>query len=1052
MLKAVGRYRLQEELGRGANGVVYRAWDPERSEDVAVKVLTEVGEKKRARFETEVRTLARLRHPNLVTVLAYGEHQGHPYLVMELVRGGSLQHELEQRGGIPAARAVRIAQSLAQAVAYAHSCSVIHRDIKPDNVLITSEGEPKLTDFGMARDLDATHARLTQSRASMGTPGYWAPEQAAGKTEQIGELTDVYGLGATLYAMLTGGPPAQGRTYLEFVQRTLNDPPIPPRRLAPEVWPELEAVCLRALEKEPARRHGSATSLARALHASLHAPQGRSPAGRAPWVAAGVVGAALFVGLVCWWASEPATQDSAAAQQIPSPPSPLLAQGKQAFAAQDYEALRAIADELLAEQPSAPWGLLWRGAVRRDREDWEAARADLSAAFEQSECAPSAAIELARVHLGQGDQLAAESWARRALELRPGDTDAAWVLAHVLLRLERPDEALDVLEGPSSSAGPGQFACCMLRGEVLLRSDRPAEAEEVLRRAAALRPQEAGPERMLALLCASSGRMADAEAHFARALEVTDEEAILLNDRARVRLRGRDLQGALADAERAVALAPSSPHPLSTLGQVLLLGHETARALECFTSALALDPDHPYALMGAAEVFFERMDCEQAAAALNRVLAKDPANPQALFLRGLVASELGDRAAAVRDLEEVARLEGGTEANTFASLGTLYREAGQLREALAYYDRALAIDRRCFPAHYGRGLCLIFVPGGRAEALAELRGAAASMPPDMGGGALQHWIDYLSRLPADREPVPPRGWLELGRQRFARGEPDAAAQCFTHALELGAGGQRAEALYGLGKCRALLGHLELAEQEFTRSLWARPNADALVSRGMIRIERGDLRGALGDFNALLKTDPDDPLALMGRGTVLAKSGDVRGSLVDFTRYVQLQPEDPNGWRSLALSAFAERDPRGAIQAATQALTLGLEDPGLLELRGSAHFLEGAYQEAHEDFSRALTLEPRLHDARAKRILTAQHLGDHAQARDDARALLGEAPDDPGVMLALAESLEALGEGGEALSYYQRALARLEPGSDDHAKVQAARDRLAAALRAAEGTQ
>jgi serine/threonine protein kinase/photosystem II stability/assembly factor-like uncharacterized protein len=262
----LGPYELLGEIGRGAMGVVYKARQRSLNRLVALKMLSaepRPSAEDLARFRTEAEAVARLQHPHIVQIHDIGEQDGRPYLCLELVDGGSLARRL---AGSPLAphQAAELVETLARAMHRAHQAGIVHRDLKPANVLLTADGTPKITDFGLAKRLDqepgATQA--TQSGQILGTPCYMAPEQALGQRKEIGPATDVYGLGAILYELLAGRPPFRGATLWQTLGQVVSEPPVPPSRLRPDVPPELERVCLTCLQKEPARRHASAEALA----------------------------------------------------------------------------------------------------------------------------------------------------------------------------------------------------------------------------------------------------------------------------------------------------------------------------------------------------------------------------------------------------------------------------------------------------------------------------------------------------------------------------------------------------------------------------------------------------------------------------------------------------------------------------------------------------------------------------------------------------------------------------------------------------------------------
>jgi WD40 repeat protein/tRNA A-37 threonylcarbamoyl transferase component Bud32 len=262
--RRVGGYEVLEELGRGGMSVVYKARQTQPNRLVALKMILagrHLDPARRARLLAEADAIARLRHPHIVQIYAAGEHDGLPFLALELVSGGSLA---EKQGGspLPARRAAALVETLACAIQHSHEHGVVHRDLKPANVLLTGEGQPKITDFGLAR-----HERpeLTATGAVLGTPSYMAPEQAGGDNRAVGPAADVYGLGAILYELLTGRPPFQGPTALETLQQVVSQEPVAPSRLQGWTPRDLETICLKCLSKEPQRRYASAAALAEDL-------------------------------------------------------------------------------------------------------------------------------------------------------------------------------------------------------------------------------------------------------------------------------------------------------------------------------------------------------------------------------------------------------------------------------------------------------------------------------------------------------------------------------------------------------------------------------------------------------------------------------------------------------------------------------------------------------------------------------------------------------------------------------------------------------------------
>lgn len=264
-------YELLEKIGRGGMGVVFKARQLGLNRDVALKAML-AGDNatpaERARFRREAENMARLHHPNIVPVHAVGERDGCPFFTMEFVEGGSLARSEGAGSGKEGQQwAAKLVATVARAVHYAHQQGVIHRDLKPANIVLTADGVPKVADFGLSKCLEDESGAVATEKPTptglpLGTAGYIAPEQAAGKLKEIGPRTDVYALGAILYELLTGQPPFSSESFLQSVHDVQAREPRRPRALNRRVDLGLEAVCLKCLEKQPSRRYASAEALA----------------------------------------------------------------------------------------------------------------------------------------------------------------------------------------------------------------------------------------------------------------------------------------------------------------------------------------------------------------------------------------------------------------------------------------------------------------------------------------------------------------------------------------------------------------------------------------------------------------------------------------------------------------------------------------------------------------------------------------------------------------------------------------------------------------------
>lgn len=299
----IGSYLILARIGGGGMGVVYRAQPTTGDRPVALKMIRgglHASEELVARFATEAQAVERLQHPNVVQVHEVGEHEGLPYLSMELIGGGSLKDKLEH-GPLPPRQAAELVRTLSGAVARAHDKQVLHRDLKPGNILLTEEGIPKIADFGLAKLLDSEATGHTRTDAVLGTPNYMAPEQAAGQSKAVGPPADIYALGAILYEALTGVRPFVAANRDQVLKLVCQSEPIPPSRHNAGIPAALEDICLKCLEKAPARRYPSAQALADDLerwlaHQRLRGtPRWQERLGRALWRRKAVVAGGLLL-------------------------------------------------------------------------------------------------------------------------------------------------------------------------------------------------------------------------------------------------------------------------------------------------------------------------------------------------------------------------------------------------------------------------------------------------------------------------------------------------------------------------------------------------------------------------------------------------------------------------------------------------------------------------------------------------------------------------------------------------------------------------------------
>lgn len=571
---AFGRYELRGIVARGGMGTVYQAYLPDLDKVVALKALNVKAEDDvdLQRFMFEARSAARLRHPNIVPVHDIGQVGETRYFTMDLVQGKSLDLLVHTNGTYDAHEAARIGRTLGKALAYAHAKGVIHRDIKPGNILVEDKsGEPYLTDFGLARTVESSQ-QLTKTGFAVGTPNYMAPEQATG-SKDLDERADVYGVGALLYSIMTGRPPFQGPNALATMTSVINDPAPSVRAVATEAPEALDLILKKAMAKSRRDRYSSMSAFVAALETFLE-PRAEAPRrGFKPWLAmaagAVILGALGFFGFRAYRAHRQRGFLLSSARQA--------RERGRFFEAQhflDQAKLAGVARPTLASERSALRTAEARSQAARDRSE-KRARAEESRAIAE-------VIEDARRAEDKGDWSAALLSLTEGLRERSAEPTFLAAKARLLMRLGKEAEAAAALAGLPAELG----STAVLKGRLALLRDRPKEALDHLNAAAVESREEltALKVRALALLgrpteaqaileperggraAIDAGRarldLALATADWPGAIRVAGrllegrltrpERGAALIDRSWARLLNADLDGSRADVERGV--------------------------------------------------------------------------------------------------------------------------------------------------------------------------------------------------------------------------------------------------------------------------------------------------------------------------------------------------------------------------------------------------------------------------------------------------------------------------------------------------------------------
>jgi tetratricopeptide (TPR) repeat protein/predicted Ser/Thr protein kinase len=1064
-VQQVGRYRIEGELARGGAGVVYRARDPESGEPVAIKLLLggqRTDERARKRFLREAQALAKLDHPHVVRVRDVGAEGERPYLVMDYAPGDSLAALLEQRGPLEPERAAELARQLARGVEHAHARGVLHRDLKPDNVLLSANGQARLTDFGLVRELvpSLSSTRLSQTGQLMGTPGYWPPEQALGELDAVGPRSDVYGLGAVLYALLTGVPPHESGSLVEALARA-TQPPRAPRQLRAEIPARLEAICLRCLAPAPERRYPSAAAVAEALETWLDG--GDAPASRAPALAAGLLllGAGVAGATLVLRARPPApAQPSLPASLSPAAPTPAAANAsperpptpdpEQVTAwverALDRHishhghlaALEAVADAL-ERAPEDPAALATRGLIRLAA-GLPGAEEDLARARRHPTPDRLTLRALVWAANASGDASERDALLATWEALHPGDPflrlaqclalpaperlptlqalvaeQQNWALAWVNLAEHFPtvQDALAAHER-ALQLDPDNVRALTALGRALHYLGRPRESTDALERAVAAAPRSTIAHVNRAELLRLRGDHRQAAAAARVLLQADPNSAIGWSELAESLTRLGQHDEALDASQRALSLAPEVPVLLARRARQLAQLQRYDDAFPLAREALRRDPQNHLALwvrgtQGVESAAFDDAIRDFGAAQRGAVAAED-ADTLRQALLGLEVAQTGLAATRCRNADEA------------CTLGALLLSGSSPASASAAYRVVLAMEPKNARALAGLGLALLRAGGGaggdelrQAQALdprglwPRLRAAQAAELSDGEVTRAQRLLEaLLIDYPGEGSILRARMAMRMRAQDHAGVRDDLAAA--------------------------------LADEDDPL------RGVTLLAQARMRMVQGDLRGALRDLRRARQATPDHALIETSLAEVSGRLGLGEESLEAANRAVQLAPTQPLGYRHRAAAAAQLGRFR---DAQADAVLHRLLEPSPSSWRRQARVARGLNDlaEAQRALSHAIVLDPRDPWSWADVAGVSLAIGDTDSALEQSRRAVALGPAVPAVGLTRLEILVQAGRRAEAAAELGRVRGLGGLTDADRAQLDALEARLASAPQA-----
>jgi len=977
-----GEYELLGELGRGGMGVVHKARHRGLNRLVALKMIrgAYADEIQIARFKIEAEAVAALRHPNILQIYDIGESAGSPYVALELLEGGSLADRL--RGtALPPKKAAEWMVPLVLAMDAAHRAGIVHRDLKSANILFTADGVPKITDFGLAKRLEADEGQ-THTGQIMGTPSYMAPEQARGDTKSAGPPADIYSLGAMLYEMLTGRPPFKGISAIETVKQVIEEEPVSPSRVQFRVPRDLETICMKCLQKEPKKRYATAKDLADDLSRYLSGEpilaRRTPPIERAyKWIkrhptaattlAFGIAGFLLLSGAGFRYWNNKRTLERNALQH-------LATVGEETGA----DLLRAQELMLKNDLTGAKVILTARKALLDNENKIGLASQEERTVLMLADVEKALAAERARLADAETRVELQKSY-RRFLNHRKDaifrDTQFYGVAspASLELTLNSAEAALSVF-------------CHRQGGDDWQLGDLPA--------ALSIEDQSEVREGCYELLLMLAGAVAaQGPAQVDRALSILESADRLRPEHSRAYYLTKASCLALRndhDGERQqLALAekqsPTTAFDYFLIGRQEYKRDQFADAIRDFETALWYKPDHFWAKSLQALCYLNTARPEAAKSSLDGCIAADPHFAWLYLLRGFASGQIGSRnLGLVKDspgrqtaLTKAAEHEfGQAEADYRLALQELKNapdpdlqymllvnrglarfQSGHLDPAAADYQEAIGLKKDPYLAH--AELAHVYQKQNKAsEAIEQFTKAIAVKPdwPPLYRGRAAARLERPDATPSDREAA--LADLALAIQYERKGAPELALDHTDRARVFYRNGKYDDTLkecesalrvlpeqIGALHAQAEQVQADAIELETRAFLKLRRFDDAIRScdraiakgkksavfyelRGLAEAKHDDFASAIRDYSRALEIRPADPHLLNDRGWSYLQFDSPKPALCDFDAALKIDPADGNAYSGRGTAQARLGNYRAAVADARQALKFGKTDPRL----------------------------------------------------------------------------------------------------------------------------
>lgn len=899
--QSIGHYHLIRELGRGGMGVVYAARDDRLGRVVALKMALVAGQdhNEKERFAREAQLAAALNHPNIVAVHEVGEHEGTPFFTMDYIEGMPLKEYVGKKNP-PLAAVVSIVADIAGALGFAHDRDIVHRDIKPGNILIDTQGKPHLTDFGLARNI-VHETELTVSGAVLGTPAYMSPEQAAGRTREIGKPSDVYALGAVLYEMLTGRPPFTGNSMVELAVAINEHDALSPRKLNKAVPIDLEVVCLKCLEKPPARRYqdgnGLAADLGRYLQGKpIHARPASIAYRAGKWLrrhrslAAGVLLLGCLLVFAWLW------QFLGKRQELQN----LLAQKDSLLAcsatASDIERKYGLASEIVDLPSQAEHQI--ESSVRACMQAWRLL--DQAAKIAPAEPRVKKGLYEVQKEIGALTLLGRNYMISQVFFARCKDVGDAQEAELLLQRVENKRQELIKAQLARIEAIMCELASPPLEGMVDEYVNEIVRMKGVHASAQLLHYIESDNEWQRRVCIDALGKLGD---------RTSKKDGRDVVEWLLCRLEKLQLDKDAGEMERIVwalgRLRDGRANPLveairGRAGENSLFYRKTSVPYRWLPIGQFVSSDKDDAFQRGV-IKDEKGDVDGAIAEYTRAILHDPKNNKAYNNRGHVRSQKGDVDGAIQD-----------------------------------YTQAIAIAPDWYQPYLNRAHAYL-------------------QKIDTMGGTLDKAISDCNKVIAMR-PESAEAFTNRGIARKRKGDIDGAITDYNQAIRLDVNNEYAYT--NRAYCRYEKKDFDGAIEDCNKAIKVNPrSAAAYNNRGSTRREMQDFTGALQDFDMAINLNPKYSEAYANRGAIRAMHEQFAEAMQDFEQSIRLNPGYSFAYFNRANVRTIQQDYDGAIEDYSLALRLNPHMHLVYKFRGTAFAMKGDSQLAEKDLRRYKELVP-----------------------------------------------------------------------------------------------